>query len=175
MVGLDKQPYRFPTLTRNQRLMPERESMLRSKLPLFLIISLFVAGCTKQTPEQAPGTAAIINLKQAVHIGQVATMTTRDALPAFIADPEDVATAQGIVNDIDKALAGLDTKLAPYTSLDVHNQIEIKKLVGDTLDFLRQMDSAGVSHIKNPKLKARVQLGLGLASGALALWQPSAG
>lgn len=152
-----------------------KESMLRSKLPLFLIVTLFVASCAKQTPEQAPGTAAITNLKQAVHIGQVATMATRDALPAFIADPEDVATAQGIVNDIDKALAGLDTKLSAYTSLDVHNQVEIKKLVGDTLDFLRQMQDQKVTHIRNPKLAARIQLGLGLASGALALWQPTAG
>lgn len=145
-------------------------------ISICLAVLLALTACTKQTPEMPPGTAIIINLKGGIHIAQVATASAKDALPDLMknADAEDIATANQIVGDVDKALTGLDKKLAPYSSFDSSNQKEIKQAVEDTLGFLKEMQAGGVTHIKNAKLQARVNLGLTLATGALALWQPQA-
>lgn len=139
-----------------------------------MLATLTTLGCARQTSDMPPGTAAITNIKTAIHSGQIATVATRDALPALMknADADDIATANSIVNDVEKGLAGLDKELSPYTAFDASNQVEIKRAVGDTIDFLRQMQKDRVTHIKNPQLESRINLGLDLVSGALALWQP---
>jgi hypothetical protein len=132
--------------------------------------------CTKQTPDQPPGTAIITNLKSALHVAQVATASAKDAIPALMtnADAEDVATANAILKDVDTALGVLNAKLAPYSSFDTSNQAQIKQAVADTLAALKDLQAERVTHIKNAKLEARVNLGLNLASGALSLWNPPA-
>jgi len=145
--------------------------------PLILTILAFsLTACVKQTADQPPGTAIITNLKSALHVAQVATASAKDALPALMpnADAEDIATANAILKDVDTALGVLNTKIAPYSSFDTSNQAQIKQAVVDTLDTLKALQSAQVTHIKNAKLRDRVNLGLNLASGALSLWNPPA-
>jgi len=140
-----------------------------------LTCAVLLASCAKQTPEMPPGAATITNIKTAIIGARNASVVTRDALPALLknADAEDVATANGILDDVDKGLAALDKQLAPYTSFDASNEKAIKQALGDTVDLLRQLQKDRVTHIKNPQLEARINLGLDLASGALALWQPA--
>jgi hypothetical protein len=148
---------------------------VKLKSMMLAVAILLMTACAKQTPEMPPNTALMTNIKTGIHIGQVAATSTRDALPALLpdADAEDKATANSILSDVDKGLAALDKTLAPYTSFDASNQQAVKQGLADTVDLLRQLQKDRVTHIKNPKLEARVNLGLDLATGALALWQPS--
>ena len=147
---------------------------MKYRISISMILPLLFVACAKQQPDQPPGTAAITNLKTGIHVAQVAATETRDVLPELMtsADVGDRATANVVVDNIDKGLTALDKAIAPYTSFDASNQQEIKRAVQSFLDLLAQLQRDQVTHIKNSRLQSRINQGIKLASGALSLWNP---
>jgi hypothetical protein len=128
-----------------------------------LVLSLLTSGCDPN------------KLKQARIAGQTIERTT-DAVVSLIPtfeqsgelSPEDAQAGLKLLTDFKSTIHQFNVRAASYTTFDAKSKADLLKLFQDVTAGLAVLNEQGVTRIKNPKLKGRIQISLAIAQVAAA-------
>ena len=137
-----------------------RLTLLIAPLLVFLLLTI---GCDPN------------KLKQARIAGQTIEHTT-DAVVSLIPtfeqsgelSPEDAQAGLKLLTDFKTTIHQFNVRAASYTTFDAKSKADLLKLFQDVTAGLAVLNEQGVTRIKNPKLKGRIQISLAIAQTAAA-------
>jgi hypothetical protein len=134
---------------------------------LCLTATPFTIGCAKKpatvvAPPTDPGVDILIKIKAG---GQTLAGLINDGLalvPTLLEaqeiDTDATVTALLVLNQAKVAVGTFNDELRKFATFDANNKGDIAKLFKSAVSFASKINAAGITHIKNPQLKARVQL-----------------
>lgn len=138
-----------------------------------LCLALLVGGCAKKpavivgpgsTPPPDPGVETLIKLKAG---GQTLAGLIEDGLALVPTlqesqeiTPDAAVTALLILNQAKVTTVSLNEELKKFTRFDPNNPGDIVKLFKSVVSYVSKLNDAGITHIKNPQLRSKIQLAL---------------
>jgi hypothetical protein len=131
----------------------------RFVIGVLLCVSITTTACTENQVK--------IVKQSMIRIARV-TDTAISLVPDFQAsgdlDESEAAQVMTGLNDLKSAVDEFNRRAASYSTFDATAKADLAKAFGDVTAALANLNEKGVLHVKNPKVKGRLQMGLAAAN-----------